>query len=304
MATDEKLDEVTDFHKWMNKITRIDNCCLKCRTFYAGHRADKCTITLSGKDYKQQTLQDALCARATKNNIRTVPTSTPVAAITEFVSDASAETDLVAAIFLMNAIATDTSTSEASETSLSSVSAPLKEKHLIWECVLTNPTDTVRVKTRCRERDWTEEGKERVLSPSLSGDKSPNLGGRKDEDFRGVEQANPSRQTRLESRVETTRRITRTGGKEHDDKVSSSQNAKLKVVRESRWKWGKVEQKSPKDMGRLRDGRTVVRLRGVKRRRRMVTQKKENGDKESNQLKERGRRGNAGGVDEAHYFEE
>ncbi|KAH9027541.1 hypothetical protein EDB85DRAFT_1892933, partial [Lactarius pseudohatsudake] len=40
--------------------------------------------------------------------------------------------------------------------------------------------------------------------------------------------------------------------------------------------------------------------RGVKRRRRMVTWKKENGDKESNQLKERGRRGNAGGVDKAH----
>jgi hypothetical protein len=26
--------------------------CLKCRVFYAGHRANKCTITLSGKDYK------------------------------------------------------------------------------------------------------------------------------------------------------------------------------------------------------------------------------------------------------------
>ncbi|KAH9009482.1 hypothetical protein EDB85DRAFT_2162677 [Lactarius pseudohatsudake] len=217
MATDEKLNEIADFHEWMSKLTRIDNRrqterkrmadfwdnrsakrqntgtryppannvnrssftrgssapststpslyppkltdderrllhdhegCLKCRTFYAGHRAGACTITLSGKDYKQRTLQDALRARATKGNTRptTVPASAPVAAITEFVGDAPAETDLVAAIFPSTTIAADTSTSDASETSLSSVSAPLKEKHLVWECVLTNPTDSVRVK--------------------------------------------------------------------------------------------------------------------------------------------------------------
>ncbi|KAH9002525.1 hypothetical protein EDB84DRAFT_1447726 [Lactarius hengduanensis] len=40
--------------------------------------------------------------------------------------------------------------------------------------------------------------------------------------------------------------------------------------------------------------------RGVRQRRRMVTRKKENGDKESNRLKERGQRGDMGGVDEAH----
>ncbi len=34
--------------------------CLKCRVFYAGHHADKCTVTLSGKNYKTLTAQDAI----------------------------------------------------------------------------------------------------------------------------------------------------------------------------------------------------------------------------------------------------
>ena len=34
--------------------------CLKCRTFYAGHRANQCSTILPGKDYRTRTLQDAL----------------------------------------------------------------------------------------------------------------------------------------------------------------------------------------------------------------------------------------------------
>ena len=52
--------------------------CLKCREFYIGHRANQCTVTLSGKDYKVRTLTDAFCAIA-KNGTR----APPVAAVTE-----------------------------------------------------------------------------------------------------------------------------------------------------------------------------------------------------------------------------
>ena len=34
--------------------------CLKCCAFYAGHQANKCTTTISGRNYKQLTQQDAL----------------------------------------------------------------------------------------------------------------------------------------------------------------------------------------------------------------------------------------------------
>ncbi|KAH9027403.1 hypothetical protein EDB85DRAFT_1868336, partial [Lactarius pseudohatsudake] len=49
--------------------------CFKCRAFYAGHRADKCAITLSGKNYRTLTVQDALRAKPAvgKANTRSVP---------------------------------------------------------------------------------------------------------------------------------------------------------------------------------------------------------------------------------------
>ncbi|KAH9015035.1 hypothetical protein EDB83DRAFT_2529122 [Lactarius deliciosus] len=117
--------------------------CLKCRVFYAGHRADKCTTTLSGKDYKQHTLQDALRAKSTKPSTR----PTPIASITE--TSMTNGADLVAAVFPMSsAVASDSST-EHSETSLASVRVPppLKERHLTWLCELTNPIDHLWVNT-------------------------------------------------------------------------------------------------------------------------------------------------------------
>lgn len=38
--------------------------CLKCCEFYIGHHANACSVTLSRKDYKVRTLQDALRAKA------------------------------------------------------------------------------------------------------------------------------------------------------------------------------------------------------------------------------------------------
>ena len=123
--------------------------CLKCRTFYAGHRANKCTITLSGKDYKTRTAQDALRAKALKSRT----SATPVASITEMALDSptpTMPTDLVAAIFPSSNVIPDRSMSETPESSLSSVSAPppLKGQHLLWDCALTRPSDNTVVKAR------------------------------------------------------------------------------------------------------------------------------------------------------------
>ncbi|KAH9024143.1 hypothetical protein EDB85DRAFT_280547 [Lactarius pseudohatsudake] len=95
--------------------------CLKCRKFYAGHRAGNCTVTLSGKNYKALTLQDALRAKPQKS----VPQNAPVA-VTADASDLSDESiaapnDLVAAMFPPNAISIgDNSLSEA-DSSLNSL---------------------------------------------------------------------------------------------------------------------------------------------------------------------------------------
>ena len=75
----------------------------------------------------------------------------PVAAITEPSVQATASApELVATIFLQAVnIMADTSTSESSDTSVTSVSPapPLKGKHLIWTCWVNNPTDRISVKT-------------------------------------------------------------------------------------------------------------------------------------------------------------
>ena len=122
--------------------------CLKCRKFYIGHRANACTEMANGKDYKVRTLQDALRAKALRGG---GSQHAPVASVTETAekNDAPAP-DLVAAVFPHAAsIHADTSSSEASETSITSVShaTPLKGRHLVWTCRVNNPTDRVSVKT-------------------------------------------------------------------------------------------------------------------------------------------------------------
>ena len=122
--------------------------CLKCRKFYIGHHTNVCTETLTGKDYRVRTLQDALQAKALRGG---GSQPAPVAAITEPSVQATVSApELVAAIFPQAAnIMADTSTSESSDTSVTSVSPapPLKGKHLIWTCRVNNPTDRISVKT-------------------------------------------------------------------------------------------------------------------------------------------------------------
>jgi hypothetical protein len=118
--------------------------CLRCRTFYAGHFSSQCTSAASGENYKPRTIQDALRAKALKT---TRPP--PVASITEVATDGGSAIDLVAAIF-PDSMTADHTLSEGSEPSFASVSTapPLKVKHLLWDCVLTRPSDHTTVKTR------------------------------------------------------------------------------------------------------------------------------------------------------------
>ena len=118
--------------------------CLKCRMFYAGHRADKCTTTLTGRNYKQLTQQDALRAKANKGVTR----NPQLASITapKIDTEAPEANDLLAAIFPTTATA-DTSFPDSANSSLSSVSHPptLKCNHFIWNCMVISSTACVPV---------------------------------------------------------------------------------------------------------------------------------------------------------------
>ena len=123
--------------------------CLKCHEFYIGHQANACMVTLTGNEYKTQTLQDTLRAKAAHGNPRPVPPP-PIAATVE-TTHAPKPTELIAAVFPQNAhVTADTSTANDSDSSTVSVSnvPPLKGKHFIWTCRVDNPTDHVSVKAR------------------------------------------------------------------------------------------------------------------------------------------------------------
>ena len=115
--------------------------CFKCRKPYAGHRSGDCTVTLSGKDYKPLTAQDALRIKALKTR------NTPVAVITDpaLGDDMTISNNLVAALFPESLVISDNS--NVSEDSLGSVRQPptLKCKHLLWRCRLNGPIDSIPV---------------------------------------------------------------------------------------------------------------------------------------------------------------
>ena len=115
--------------------------CLKCRRFYAGHRAPQCTSTISGKGYKTLTAQDAQRAKAAQNSKGSSSSQiNTVAAITEPGPSHEGE-DFCAAVFpnLSSGLIGEGNFSDNSDTSFSSVSTPphIKSKHFIWNCTLT-----------------------------------------------------------------------------------------------------------------------------------------------------------------------
>ena len=123
--------------------------CLKCRRFYAGHRAHQCTTTISGKGYKTLTAQDAQRAKSSHNS-KNSSSSQPntVAAVTD-AGPSSEGVDFCAAVFpnLSSGVIGDGSFSDNSEVSFSNVSHTphIKSKHFIWNCSLTGPSVTFPV---------------------------------------------------------------------------------------------------------------------------------------------------------------
>ena len=126
--------------------------CLKCRKFYAGHRAHQCNTTISGKGYKVLTAQDAQRAKGahaskspntqTNNNV----SMNNIASISEVPQKPNQTDDFIAAVFpsLSSSAVGDGSFSDGSDSSFAPVSPPppLKSKHFIWNCTLTGPAVT------------------------------------------------------------------------------------------------------------------------------------------------------------------
>ena len=114
--------------------------CLKCRKFYAGHRAHQCLTTISGKGYKTLTTQDALRAKSAQKSKGS--SSHTIAAITD-AFPANETADFIASVFpsLPSGAVGNGSHSEASDNSFGSMSAPppFKSKHFIWHSSLTGP---------------------------------------------------------------------------------------------------------------------------------------------------------------------
>ena len=122
--------------------------CLKCRKFYAGHRAHQCTTTISGKGYKTLTVHDANRAKNAYNAKATTPQLNTVASVSDATTSKDNE-DFIAAVFpnLSSNLIGDGSFSENSDSSFTSVSPPphIKSKHFIWNCSLTGPAVTFPV---------------------------------------------------------------------------------------------------------------------------------------------------------------
>jgi hypothetical protein len=84
--------------------------------------------------------------------VRAANRTAPIAAITENKTETtSPATDLVAAVFPQSmAVTANKSMSDGSDASLASVNAtpPLKGKHFVWTCQLTNTADHVSLKAK------------------------------------------------------------------------------------------------------------------------------------------------------------
>ena len=129
------------------KLTDKERCllmehagCLKCQEFYTGHHAHQCQITISGKNYKTLTLQDANHAKVQQNSKMSSNSKLNTVATVSDASTSNDTEDFVAAVFLSlsSNVIGNGSYSEGSDNSFTSVSSPphTKSKHLIWNCML------------------------------------------------------------------------------------------------------------------------------------------------------------------------
>ena len=118
--------------------------CLKCRCFYTGHRAHQCTTTISSKNYKTLTSQDAQRAKSSHNTKASSSFQiTTIASISDPNTSKTGE-DLVTAVFLNLSSSINIGNGSFSGCLDSGVSCPphIKSKHFIWNCLLMGPSVT------------------------------------------------------------------------------------------------------------------------------------------------------------------
>lgn len=130
------------------QLLQDNDGCFKCRTFNAGHRANECNITLSGKGYKTLTAQDVPRTKGVKERTARTGTSSSVNMIQTATPQLPHAVDLVAAVFPDDTAFSDEDGSETNsddEHTIVSNPPPLKCDHLLWDCILRGPTGVLRV---------------------------------------------------------------------------------------------------------------------------------------------------------------
>ena len=119
--------------------------CTKCRKFYVGHRSRDCPTGFpSGKGYKTLTATDALAAKKPKPTSTTKQPAKPVAAT---VPSSDEESNPIAAV-LPSVSDYDSDSDENVDLADRDVSAPIKSKHLVWQCQVHGLINDFPVKTR------------------------------------------------------------------------------------------------------------------------------------------------------------
>ena len=120
--------------------------CTKCRKFYVGHRSCDCPTGFPpGKGYKTLTLADALAAKKGKQSTATTSTKTAPKTVAAMAPSSSDEPSTIAAV-LPSASDSESGSDEDADISKRDVSAPLKSKHLVWNCQIHGLKDDFPVK--------------------------------------------------------------------------------------------------------------------------------------------------------------
>lgn len=114
------------------KLLQESEGCFKCRVPYAGHRAEKCTVTPTGENYRPLTAQDVLRVKNARDRSHTH--TAPLAATADL-SGIEQNMALPLAAVFPSITSAEQSFLDVSNSTLSSVSAsPIKCEHLVWQC--------------------------------------------------------------------------------------------------------------------------------------------------------------------------
>jgi len=121
--------------------------CTKCRRFYVGDRSHNCTLGFpTAKGYKTLTIADALAAKKSK---ATTKTNTKAVSATISAVDSSNDDIAAAAAVLPQSPGGYASDSdEDADVSHRDVSAPIRVKHLFWNCQIHGLINDFPVKTK------------------------------------------------------------------------------------------------------------------------------------------------------------